>query len=159
MVWSSARPVNVEGMCQKLLSKDQIANLVGIWSRDDLRLPANAYKRRVQVYKQLSWVWQNEKVQSAKPNALDPRARWDQTNTVLIDDNAEKAASEPHNLIEIDEFAGKKDQAQVDVLGQVVKYLESLRWQRDASAYIRSTPFVYNSNDEFDWTPYTMKVN
>ena len=70
----------------------------------------------------------------------------------MIDDSVEKAASEPHNLIEIDEFEGRPEQMTVDVLGQVVRYLEVLRMERDVSAYMRTKPFVFDEGaPAFDW--------
>ena len=150
MVWSSARPDNVQGMCEKLLLKPQKEQLIGIWARDQLRLPADAYNQKVQVYKQLSWIWKDKKIQSANPNPIE---YWSQENTVLIDDSVEKAASEPYNLIQLEEFENKTEQVEVDVLGQVVKYLELLRWERDVSAYVRWKPFAFDPEKAFNWMP------
>lgn len=147
MVWSSARPYNVDPMCKKLFSQEEMAQLVAVWSRDHLRLPNNVYKEKVQVYKQLSWVWSDSAIQAKSS------ARWSQADTVLIDDSIEKAASEPHNIIEIEEFEGKGEQMEVDVLGQVVQYLEALRWEKDVSAYMRSKPFAFDAGMSFDWAP------
>ena len=148
MVWSSATRKNVQGMCDKLFEKDQKDRLVAIWARDTLRLPAEAYNQKVQVYKQLSWVWRDIDVQTS---SVSPDDEWDQDNTVLIDDSVEKAASEPHNLIKIDEFEGTDEEKEMDVLGQVVEYLEKLRMEENVSAYIRETPFVYDADKQFDW--------
>ena len=148
MVWSSATRKNVQGTCDKLFEKDQKDRLVAIWARDTLRLPAEAYNQKVQVYKQLSWVWRDIDVQTS---SVSPDDEWDQDNTVLIDDSVEKAASEPHNLIKIDEFEGTDEEKEMDVLGQVVEYLEKLRMEENVSAYIRETSFVYDADKQFDW--------
>ena len=149
MIWSSAKPKNVERMCDKLFTTEQKDQVVAIWSRDRLRLPEGAYNQKVQVYKQLTWIWKDKKIQSANPNPVD---FWSQENTVLIDDSVEKAASEPHNIIRIQEFEGRRDQMESDVLGQVVKYLETLRSEIDVSAYMRWEPFEFDPEEAFDWT-------
>ena len=143
MVWSSARPKNVTNMITKLVPEDK-DKLIAVWSRDDLRLSNHAYKEKVQVYKQLSWVWSNKAIQAKSPGT------WSQANTILIDDSVEKAASEPYNIVQIDEFEGKPEQMKVDVLGQVVKYMETLRGEKDVSAYMRTKPFVFDPEMSFD---------
>jgi len=106
MIWSSARPENVAPMCAKLMDSDQLQELVAVWARDKLNIPAHAYNDRVQVYKRLTWIWSDKAVQSTHP---DPKRVWSQANTILIDDSAEKAASEPHNLIRLQEFGGEDE--------------------------------------------------
>ena len=72
----------------------------------------------------------------------------------MIDDSEEKAASEPYNILKIDEFEGKAEQMEADVLGQVVNYLDLLKWERDVSAYMSRTPFEYDETlDAYDWMP------
>ncbi|KAK4550637.1 hypothetical protein LTR36_000216 [Oleoguttula mirabilis] len=151
MVWSSARPENVGPMCDQLFTAEQRKNLVAVWGRDKLRLSKDHYNEKVQVYKQLSWIWKDHVIASS---CGGPEREWSQENTVLIDDSVEKAASEPHNIIKIHEFEAKREQMEIDVLGQVVKYLETLRWERDVSAYLRWKPFVYEEDAEaYDWMP------
>jgi hypothetical protein len=145
MVWSSAQPRNVQRMRSQLIGQQDKDKLIAVWSRDDLRLPKHAYKEKVQVYKQLSWVWSNKSIQAKSP------ATWSQADTVLIDDSVEKAASEPYNIVQIEEFEGKPEQMRIDVLGQVVQYLETLRGEKDVSAYMRSKPFVFDPGMSFDW--------
>lgn len=142
MVWSSSKPENVRKMCSDLFTPEQRSKLPAVWGRDTLRIPPHAYNQRVQVYKQLSWVWNDLAVQASNPV---PGGVWTQANTVLIDDTIEKAAGEPYNLIELEEFEAKKEQMSTDVLGQVALYLNDLRSQRDVSAYMRLHPFVYDS--------------
>lgn len=143
-------PANVESMAKKLLFRTQHDQLIGCWGRDKLQIPAHAFHQNVYVYKQLSYVWRNEDIVAANP---DPVEFWCQENTVLIDDNMDKAASEPFNAILVEDFKGEKEQMESDVLGQVVRYLETLKFQGDVSAYMRSKPFEYNSQAlSFDWT-------
>lgn len=141
MVWSSSKPENVAKMCSDLFTPEQHSQLAAIWGRDKLNIPAHAYNQKVQVYKQLSWVWNDSFIRSKNPI---PGGVWTQANTVLIDDSIEKAASEPHNIVELEEFEAKPEQMTTDVLGQVALYLDDLRSQRDVSAYMRMHPFVYN---------------
>ncbi|WPH04029.1 Hypothetical protein R9X50_00691300 [Acrodontium crateriforme] len=150
MVWSSATLPNVDVMCEKIFKEEQLDQLVAIWARDKLRLSRDNYKERVQVYKRLSWIWDNALIKQA---AQDMGTEWDQDNTVLIDDNLEKAASEPHNLLQIEEFTARPEQMTTDVLGQVVEYLETLARQKDLSAYMRIHPFAYKADaPPYDWT-------
>lgn len=148
MIWSSAMPRNVQGMCQTLLTKEQQNKLIACWARDTLRLSPTNYMSKVQVYKQLEWIWNDEGVRATNPHY---NQTWDQTNTVLIDDSKDKAASEPHNLIEIEEFEAREDQMKSDVLGHVVWYLEELRKHANVSAFMRQFPFRYIDGFEFDW--------
>ncbi|KXT01580.1 hypothetical protein AC578_6355 [Pseudocercospora eumusae] len=142
MVWSSAKPENVDPMCQTLFTQEQYKSLAAIWARDKLGIPEHAYNQKVQVYKQLSWVWNDTLIQASNPV---PDQMWDHTNTVLIDDSAEKAASEPHNLVEIEEFEDREDQKTTNVLGQVISYLEELKMWDNTCSYIRSSPFKYQA--------------
>ncbi|EME86851.1 uncharacterized protein MYCFIDRAFT_162439, partial [Pseudocercospora fijiensis CIRAD86] len=138
MVWSSAKPENVDPMCRELFTHEQYRDLAAIWARDKLGIPAEAYNQKVQVYKQLSWVWNDTLIQASNPV---PDMMWDHTNTVLIDDSIEKAASEPHNLVEIEEFEDREDQKTTNVLGQVISYLDELKMWNNACSYMRSSPF------------------
>ena len=145
LFWSSARPENVKVMVDRLLTTAQRAKLVGVWGRDRFQLSKAQYDTKVQVYKQLSWVWADKDVQATfLPQSEAAIAQqWSQADTVLIDDTVEKALSEPYNLIKITEFEGKKEEMSQDVLGQVVNYLEVLREVRDVSAGMRECPFEY----------------
>ncbi|KAK3672879.1 hypothetical protein LTR78_007232 [Recurvomyces mirabilis] len=142
LVWSSARPENVAGVCSQLFDEEQLLQLVSVWGRDTLHLSAQEYNEKVQVYKQLSWVW-DDSVVAASSIGND---RWAQHNTVLIDDSERKAVSEPHNLIQIEEFEGMTKGTKLDVLEQIVEYLEVLRMTREVSAVIKKRPYVYRTN-------------
>ncbi|KAK8200770.1 hypothetical protein M8818_006086 [Zalaria obscura] len=143
MVWSSGMPENVLAICKHLFSPEHFNKLIDIWGRDTLGLPPALYAQKVQVYKQLSWVWGSELVQAS---ASKLNHRWDQTNTVLIDDSALKAVTEPFNLIQVDDFKATPEQMEegVDVLGQVAVYLEKAKWMNDVSAFMRAHKFIVN---------------
>jgi len=155
LIWSSARPVNVEKMSKTVLNGKQYEQLIACWSRDKLRLPPDVYEMNVQVYKQLTWIWQDQEISFRNPDMADP---WCQENTVLIDDSVEKAASEPYNLLALEEFEATKDQMASDVLGQVVQFIDRLAHQRNVSAYMRSSPFKFEASDTFDWRPIVMDM-
>ncbi|WPB00026.1 uncharacterized protein RHO25_004645 [Cercospora beticola] len=143
MIWSSARPENVEVMCSKLFTPEQREKLVTIWARDRLRLTLEAYNAKVQVYKQLSWIWKDKSIQTAHPVKSEI---WSQANTVLIDDSIAKAASEPYNLIEVEEFEGSDEQIGTDTyLLEAKAYLQTLSLQTDVSAYMRARPFKHSA--------------
>ena len=139
-VWSSARPGNVHRMLAQLLTDDQRRRCVVVWGRDRFGLSPADYDARVQCYKRLSTLWNNPAVQASHPAAAHG-ARWDQSNTVLVDDSLEKGRSEPHNILQIPEFFGNPAEA-VDVLPQVHDYLNLLCHQADISRYMRQTPFA-----------------
>jgi hypothetical protein len=115
--------------------------LVAVWDRQDLRLGALA-GQRVQVYKQLYWLWDHAAIQASFP-ATEPGTGWDQSNTVLIDDTEEKARSEPCNLVKITEFTREQVGIEDDTLLTVAAYLNSLRFHTDVSAGMRVMPYAY----------------
>lgn len=135
VIWSSAREQNVVSMCENLLTPDQRGRVLAVWGRDNFGLSRADYARRVQCYKRLTRVWAAEGIASAHPLG----GVWDQGNTVLIDDSAEKARSEPFNAVQIPEFLGKPEGSAI--LPQVHDYLNTLACQQDISMYIRVNPF------------------
>ncbi|KAF2672456.1 HAD-like protein, partial [Microthyrium microscopicum] len=136
MIWSSSKPENVKNMVNQLFPGTQ-NQLVGVWSRDHLRLTPAQYNSKVQVYKQLSWIWTDPSLSKRHPEG----EIWNQTNTVLLDDTALKAITEPHNLCQIPEFKRANVDAEGDVLGQVLAYLVYLSDYDNASAVIKVQPF------------------
>ncbi|KAK4104815.1 HAD-like protein, partial [Parathielavia hyrcaniae] len=141
VIWSSARPDNVRRMCEQLLPAAYMARVVAVWGRDRFGLSADDYNRRTQCYKRLTRLWEDPVVGASHPLAAAQGAIWDQANTVLIDDSAEKARSEPHNAVTLPEFAG--DLAEnPQVLPLVEEYLDTLAMQTDVSTYIRVKPFT-----------------
>lgn len=139
-IWSSARPDNVARMCAQLLSPADLSRVAAVWGRDRFGLSSDDYNKRTQCYKRLTRLWADPAVGGAHPAAA-AGAVWTQGNTVLIDDSAEKARSEPHNAVTLPEFAGDVDEAP-RVLELVEEYLDALAWQMDVSTYIRVKPFT-----------------
>ncbi|UKZ70083.1 uncharacterized protein TrAtP1_011083 [Trichoderma atroviride] len=143
-IWSSARPENVDKMVAQLLSPAQRAKCVVIWARDQLSLSPADYSARVQVYKRLTAIWNDPRVLASHPAAAHGQ-RWDQTNTVLVDDSIEKGRSEPYNILQLPEFEGLHTEP-LDVLPQVHDYLNTLCYQANISSYIRDRPFKVDPN-------------
>jgi NLI interacting factor-like phosphatase len=138
-IWSSAKPENVKNMCDAILTPDLRKEVVAIWGRDKFGLSKADYETRVQCYKRLTKLWSDTKVAKSHPLWAEG-GRWDQTNTVLIDDSLEKGRSEPFNLVEIPEFFG--DEKEVgEFLPQVHDFLNHLSMHSNVSACIRSQPF------------------
>ncbi|ERF69211.1 hypothetical protein EPUS_01168 [Endocarpon pusillum Z07020] len=137
MIYSSARPENVEAMVDALVSKKRAKALAAIWGRDKLGLTPEQYNEKVQVYKKLDKVWEDDRIQATCPG----KQPWNQTNTVLVDDSHLKALSHPHNLIQVTEFTKKKLDPQErkreqEVVASVRAKLEELKWTLDVSRHI-----------------------
>jgi hypothetical protein len=138
MIWSSAKPENVNKMCSQLFPGPSQDRLVAKWARDRLGLTPSDYSKRVQCYKRLSIIWNDREIQQRHPEAAWGRF-WNQGNTVLLDDSLEKARSEPHNLVQVPEFSGRPEDP--NILGDLAQYLTILKVQADVSAFIRQSPF------------------
>jgi hypothetical protein len=142
LVWSSARPHNVEAMANTLFAgptKNE-EHLLGIWGRDKLHLTKTDENRDVQVYKQLNWVWEDEKIRGM---SRELGQSWDETNTLLLDDSALKAASHPFNWVEVPEWNGREEVLRNgSVLGQIVAYIGEASKYAIVSSWVREKPFV-----------------
>ncbi|KAI4595001.1 hypothetical protein KJ359_007252 [Pestalotiopsis sp. 9143b] len=141
-IWSSAKPENVDRMVPQIVSDADRQRLVAVWGRDTLGLSVEDYNNRVQCYKRLERVWGDARVAASHPEAHLGK-RWDQTNTVLIDDSKEKARSQPYNIIQLPGFEGDVNEAGY-VLPQVHNYLNELAFQSDISSFIREKPFKFD---------------
>lgn len=151
LIWSSARPENVRRIVQGLLPEVELRalqerrpgrHLLGIWGRDTLGLTAWEYNNKVQVYKRLETVWGDRFINA--PRGLGDEElipRWDQSNTVLVDDSDVKASAQPYNLIQVSAFAGEPEPEDNSVLSQVLGYVEALNCQSDVSSFMRERPF------------------
>lgn len=140
VIWSSARPENVRDMCDNIMSPILRRQVTAIWGRDKFNLTQADYNERVQCYKRLERVWTDPRIAVSHPTYTSG-GRWDQTNTVLIDDSAEKARSEPHNLILVPEWFGDIREPD-DILPQVHDHLNHLSQHEDVSACLRARPFI-----------------
>lgn len=90
-------------------------------------------------------MWENAQIQATFPKSSGIPAspqKWEQTNTVLIDDTCEKARAQPYNLVELPEFVGENVENDT-VLAVLIDYLDTLSRQVDVSRYIRRVPFQY----------------
>jgi hypothetical protein len=139
VIWSSAKPENVNNMCDTILTPELRKQVVAIWGRDKFGLSRADYETRVQCYKRLTKLWSDNKVARSHP-LWASGGRWNQTNTVLVDDSLEKGRSEPFNLVEIPEFFG--DEREIgEFLPQVHDFLNHLSMHSNVSACLRARPF------------------
>lgn len=148
LIWSSASPENVSAMCAKLFQPRDRRTLLGEWGRDTLGLTPEQYTSKVQVYKRLDQIWHNPRLSASHPLALQGQ-RWGQENTLLIDDSPMKATAQPYNLLRIPEF--NKNTTEIDVLGQVVGYIEEARRRDNVSAYVCSRKFEVDDGWTWNW--------
>jgi hypothetical protein len=160
-IWSSARRRNVGNMLAGLFAPHEIPQLVTVWCRENSRL-GEFVDQKVQVYKQLQWLWDDPMVKASACTLRDTNdlsteksvpepCVWDQSNTVLVDDSLEKADSEPYNLLQVEEFKGDAGSSQGDVLGAVLAYIEDLAWERDVSSAIHYKPFECARSQGWNW--------
>lgn len=142
MVYTSAQAHNAEAMARALFSDVQYDKLAAIWARDKLGLTPVQFKGKVQVYKQLDKIWANNEIQASFFPA--GKGKWDQTNTILVDDSHLKALQEPHNLLQVVEFTGssngltgkKANKREEQICQSLVMKLEVLKWHNDVSRLI-----------------------
>lgn len=140
MIWSSSQPQTVKAVCEKLLTDGQRKRLVAEWGRDKFNLSKSQYKNKVQVYKTLETVWADDYIQSTYPGKADKAGkRWDQSNTILIDDSKLKALSEPFNILEIPEFTNAPVPGvdETTIFPKVLARLEKLAKHDDVSKMMR----------------------
>ena len=152
MIWSSAQPESVAQMCGKIFSPQQRGKLVREWARDTLELTIKDYYDKVQVYKRLDRIWEDTLLQSKHP-CYKNLGKWCQGNTVLIEDSRLKAQKQPFNHIEVPEYTIRSgdEGTGMEVLGQVVGYLEELRKWDDVSRFIRANRFEIDVGWSWDW--------
>ncbi|OAP56843.1 hypothetical protein AYL99_08955 [Fonsecaea erecta] len=144
MVYSSAKPENCAAMVNQFFHPTQRSAMAGVWARDKLGLSKLQYNSKVQVYKKLEPIWKDKKI----GKKAGPGQKWDQSNTVLVDDSQLKGLAQPHNLLQIPEFFNdaprEGGQALLDwqreqeqIVYSVQQKLEELKWQVDVSRSIR----------------------
>ncbi|UPK94992.1 hypothetical protein LCI18_005927 [Fusarium solani-melongenae] len=155
-IWSSARPDNVSKMVDQLLTPDQRERCLLVWGRDTFGLCKADYDAKVQVYKRLTSVWSDPRIMAAHP-AVQTGGKWDQTNTILVDDSLEKARSEPFNLLQIPEFSGLSTEMP-NVLPQVHDYLNNLAHEADISRFVRQSPFKLDPAYTLEQAPAKAKA-
>lgn len=148
LIWSSASPQNVSAICAKLFQPQDRRTLLGEWARDTLGLTPEQYFSKVQVYKRLDQIWHDPRLSASHPLASEGQ-RWGQENTLLIDDSPMKASAQPYNLLRIPEFI--MNTTEIDVLGQVVGYIEEARRRDNVSAYVCSRKFEVDDGWTWVW--------
>ncbi|KAG0301080.1 hypothetical protein BGZ98_008628 [Dissophora globulifera] len=149
MVWSSARAASVDKMLTQgsfeYLNKNGF--LDRIWSREHFKLSPEDFDRKVLTLKDLDLVWDAIELDRKSATADECReggrcGRYDQTNTVLIDDSAHKSQLQPFNCVVLPTFDIPRMRSGEDVeLIKVQAYLTRLLKQQNVSAYMRVNPF------------------
>ncbi|EPS26218.1 hypothetical protein PDE_01154 [Penicillium oxalicum 114-2] len=167
MIWTSSKPPTLHAICDKLFTAEKRKKLVAFWGRDKFGLNHNQYNSKLQVYKELRKVWASPEIQAAYPDNVNgagkssnsnrpgeklskkkkktqqhastflPGHRWDQSNTILIDDSKLKALSEPFNIIEIPEFTDDPNVDETDLFKKVLSKLDALSQYDDVSKVLR----------------------
>ncbi|KAL4899688.1 hypothetical protein BDW74DRAFT_163130 [Aspergillus multicolor] len=155
MIWSSSQPATVAAVCKQLFPGPMRKELAVEWGRDRLGLSKAEYNSKIQVYKTLNTVWSSKQVQGSHPNTCKRGKkkyvpRWDQTNTVLIDDSKTKAVSEPYNLIEIPEFTNDPSVDESNVFARVLQRLELLSRCDDVSRMLHKWTTANPETGVFD---------
>ncbi|KAG0321275.1 hypothetical protein BGZ97_011705 [Linnemannia gamsii] len=174
MVWSSAQPHSVDAMLSCGFG-DRVPKLDRVWTRKDFRLSEHDYNKKVLTIKDLEFIWDAIKAEKAStlvkgsvtaaaavavppplkgsvddkkkaPEEEDEAEVFDQTNTVLIDDSFDKVQLQPYNGVQLLDFDEDLARAGTDCeLLKVRRYLETLIYQKNVSAYMRVHPFDSNA--------------
>ncbi|KAJ6178010.1 hypothetical protein N7519_008471 [Penicillium mononematosum] len=79
----------------------------------------------------------SQRLRDAEAAKLPAGHRWDQTNTILIDDSKLKASSEPFNILEIPEFNGDPSIDETKLFTKVLTRLDYLAHHDDVSKVLR----------------------
>ena len=141
MLWTSARPENMQRCLGTLLNPQQQRECVAAWGRNTLGLTNWQYVEKVQVYKRLETVFTSGNVQRTYPTgSVDPGrvgGGWGVHNTLLVDDSAEKGAAQPYNLLNVDSMGRAKDKTLIELIG----YLEQIKYCDDVRPYVKTNPF------------------
>ncbi|KAG6850266.1 hypothetical protein H0H87_002168, partial [Tephrocybe sp. NHM501043] len=95
MVWSSAKPFNVNKMVDATFG-DKKTHLMKIWARDRMGLDATAYDRKARTVKDMRTVW--------KELARNGYPYHSSYTTLLMDDSHDKARLQPYNHIVVPEY-------------------------------------------------------
>ena len=139
MIWSSSQPATVDMVCTRIFHRDQRSSLVAEWDRTKFGLTDLQYNEKVQVYKQLETVWGDNAIQASYPEKLGLKLQgksfWDQSNTVLVDDSALKAASQPFNILQVPEYRGFDEER--DILFEVLVKLDILARYDDVTKVLQ----------------------
>ncbi|KAG0290007.1 hypothetical protein BGZ96_006505 [Linnemannia gamsii] len=151
MIWSSATRQRVNGMLTGG-GFTGVEKIDRVWNREHLQLRSKDLYRKVLTLKDLEFVWSAIEAERAEANPEQLleggkyEFRYDQTNTVLIDDSSHKTQLQPHNCMIVPDFDSTRVQCGDDQeLLKVIHYLSDLLYQDNVSAYMRTSPFNTNS--------------
>ncbi|KAN0073468.1 hypothetical protein V8E54_008688 [Elaphomyces granulatus] len=167
MIWSSSQQPTVDALIAGLFEDfpERRSKIIAEWGRTKLGLTPSQFNRKVKVYKNLETVWADRAIQAKYPipqsteelgadlfkrafaqanEAADNREtfhslpfRWNQSNTVLIDDSSYKASGQPYNIIEVPEFKKKSNSAEANIFPMLLQKLKELSTSDDVSRTIR----------------------
>lgn len=148
MIWTSAQQLNCTKMVNTILqhAPEYKAGFIAQWAREKFNLPAQDFNKKVQVYKNLEVIWSDQSIQQSHPH-YEYGGCWDQTNTLILDDSEEKAASQPFNLINIPEFDSGRRESELEfqigecVLAQAARYIQHAMHYEDVSTWVRQNSF------------------
>ncbi|KAI2726650.1 hypothetical protein CBS147354_4365 [Penicillium roqueforti] len=79
-----------------------------------------------------------QRLRDAEAAKLTAGHRWDQTNTILIDDSRTKASSEPYNILEIPEFSNDPNIDETELFNKVLRRLDYLAHHDDVSKVLHA---------------------
>lgn len=145
MIWSSARPENVDKMVREIFGNYR-ERLMVIWGRDKFGLSEEEYFTDFKPLKDLEIVWKELNKEEIGSNFDGQKVGFDQTNTILIEDSPYKTQLQPFNAIHLREFDRKMERDEEDrELLRVIGYLELIKFQSNISAYIKEHPFNTHS--------------
>lgn len=142
MIWSSSKPNTIKDILKCWPFNDHHAKLVAVWNRSHMGIPSEFYNDKIQTYKNLDKVWASEDIQQHHPGYSSGK-RWSQANTILIDDFWLKASAQPFNLLKVPTYQGPYGDNE-DLLGEIWRYFEVLKRQRDVSNFMHKRPFRNN---------------
>lgn len=167
MIWSSSQQPTVDALLTGLFEDfpERRTKIIAEWGRTKLGLTPSQFSRKVKVYKKLETAWADKAIQAKYPipqsteelgadlfkrafaqanEAADNQEtfhslpfRWDQSNTVLIDDSSYKASGQPYNIIEVPEFKKKSNSVEANVFPMLLQKLKELSTSDDVSRRIR----------------------
>lgn len=154
VIWTGS-PLNSAKNFINTYLKAYKETFVCVMTREDFDLTTEERDNPVTVFKNLEKVWENEKVQQT----ADPGQKWDQTNTVLIDDTELKASAQPHNLLLIKEYnpGAERDDKE---LRRIIKAIAALQHEEDVSRCLRDGRIQRTSARAPgpDWAPWLTPI-
>lgn len=167
MIWSSSRPATVTAVCDRLFpeNKSLVAlwgrdkfgltatqynaklqvykELHKVWEDPEIQAayPSNESTKNAAASNPSDGNSQTHH-QNHRPNnpadiPFPMGQRWDQTNTVLIDDSKLKALSEPYSILEIPEFTNDPTVDESALFTKVLDRLDALSHHDDVSKMLR----------------------